>query len=188
MAQTNSSDFLVGREVQTSSNMVKDRIALAEYFNELGFTRGAEIGVADGRYSEILCQKIKGLELLAVDPFYRPGHYERAIERLKPFKVTIKREISMKAVLEVPDKSLDFVFIDGNHKFDYVMEDIIGWSRKVRRGGIVSGHDYYQFHSSGVIQAVNAYVEEHKVDLNLTLRGVAEHKDDQCPCWWFIKI
>lgn len=169
--------------------MIRNRIELAEYFAELGFTKGAEIGVADGRYSEILLLKNEGLKLLCVDPFYRDGHYEKALERFSQFgeQVTITRETSMNAVGKVQDNSLDFVFIDGNHKFDYVMEDIIGWSRKVRKGGIVSGHDYYQFHDSGVIQAVNKYVEEHKIDLNLTLRDVAEHKDDKCPCWWFIK-
>lgn len=40
------------------------------------------------------------------------------------------------------DKSLDFVFIDANHKYDYVSADIAAWFPKVKSGGIISGHDY----------------------------------------------
>lgn len=167
--------------------MIRHRTDLAEYFNELGFTKGAEIGVADGRYSEILCEKIPGLELFAVDPFYRRGHYEEAQKRLQKYNVEIIRCTSMDAVLGIDDGFLDFVFIDGNHRFDFVMEDIIGWARKVRSGGIVAGHDYYHFHNSGVIEAVNTYTEIHRVQLNLIPRYEGGHKDDQAPCWWITK-
>jgi predicted O-methyltransferase YrrM len=167
--------------------MITNRIELAEYFANLGFTKGCEVGTADGRYSEILCQKIKGLELIAVDPFYRKGHEEKARERLKPFNVTIEKMTSMEAVRFVANESLDFVFIDANHSFDYVMEDIINWSRKVKSGGIVSGHDYYHFVNSGVIEAVNKYCEIHRINLNLTAWDNSGYKDDKCPCWWFVK-
>ena len=163
-----------------------NRTELAEHFASLGFTRGAEIGVADGRYSEILCEKIPDLELIAVDPFYRRGHYEKAKERLQKYNVRIVRKVSMEAVLEVDNDFLDFVFIDGDHKFDFVMEDLIGWARKVRSGGIVAGHDYYHFHKSGVIQAVNTYTEIHRVQLNLIPRYEGGHIDDKAPCWYFV--
>lgn len=41
----------------------------------------------------------------------------------------------MDAVGEIEDGSLDFVFIDGNHSFEAVREDLMHWSRKVRPGG-----------------------------------------------------
>lgn len=163
---------------------MKNRIALAEYFNELRFTNGAEIGVADGRYSEILCEKIPGLKLLCVDPFYRPGHYERTLERLEKYDCNIVKKTSMEAVLDVADGSLDFVFIDGNHSFNFVMEDLIGWGRKVRKGGIISGHDYYHFSNSGVVESVNKYCEIHRLQLHLTEWDYTGHKDDRCPCWY----
>lgn len=40
------------------------------------------------------------------------------------------------------DESLDFVYIDANHKYEFVKEDISLWYPKVRKGGIVAGHDY----------------------------------------------
>ena len=73
----------------------------------------------------------------------------------------------MDAVKDFEPNSLDFVYIDGNHYFDYVVEDIIHWSKIVRPGGIVSGHDYRKdknekvpFH---IIQATHAYTDAHKI-------------------------
>ena len=152
----------MGQEVPSLEN----RKQLAEYFNERGFKEGAEIGVADGRFAEILCQSIPGLELICVDP-YKPyeGHwrsqkhqdsvYEKAINRLSKYDVHFIRRTSVEASFDIPDNSLDFVFIDGNHLFDYVMMDIILWTRKVKNKGIVSGHDYMHFTRSGVVEAVN---------------------------------
>ncbi|MES2199322.1 MAG: class I SAM-dependent methyltransferase [Chlamydiota bacterium] len=34
------------------------------------------------------------------------------------------------------------MFIDGNHDYDFVKEDIKLWLPKVRAGGILAGHDY----------------------------------------------
>lgn len=148
------------------------RDGLAQVFAELGFGKGAEIGVAEGRYSQVLCETIPGLALMCVDP-YRA--YERcsqemcnkrcaaAVKRLAGYGVQFQKMPSMEAVRLVPEESLDFVYIDGAHDFDNAMLDIIGWAKRVRKGGIVSGHDYYKFYRSGVIRAVDAYVLAHNI-------------------------
>lgn len=38
--------------------------------------------------------------------------------------------------------SVDFVFIDADHRYDSVRKDILSWFPKVRIGGIIAGHDY----------------------------------------------
>ena len=43
------------------------------------------------------------------------------------------------------------------------MMDIILWAPKVRKGGIVSGHDFYPFYQSGVMDAVYAYTRAHTI-------------------------
>ena len=48
----------------------------------------------------------------------------------------------MDALADFEDGSLDFVYIDGDHSFKYIAEDLVEWSKKVRSGGCVSGHDY----------------------------------------------
>lgn len=177
---------------------MKSRIDLAEYFNLLGFVKGAEIGVADGRYSEILCKKIPKLELLCIDPWipykgcwrskgYQAKAYEKAQQRLGKYNTKLIKKTSLEASLDVPDESLDFVFIDGSHLFDNVMIDIILWTRKVREGGIISGHDYTFFTNSGIIEAVNIYTQLHRIELNIISRDRTNSKEDRQPCWWFVK-
>jgi len=177
-----------------------DRNALAKKFNDLGFKTGAEIGVATGRFSEILCQSIPGLKLTCVDPWdkiegnNRGGSREKqqrnfnlAIEKLGKYGVTILRMTSMEALRLVPAGSLDFVFLDANHDYLYVKQDVEKWSKKVRVGGIVSGHDYYNFKKSGVIEAVDEYVKANGIELHLTDKNPRSRDDKEPSFYWFKK-
>ena len=126
---------------------------------DLGFKEGAEIGVCTGRYSLYLVNNIPGLRLHCVDPWepysdYVEQHsesdrvnmqngFELTKSRLKGFDCNFIRKYSMDAVKNIPDGSLDFVFIDGNHSFRYVIDDIDEWTKKVRSGGLIAGHDYF---------------------------------------------
>ena len=49
---------------------------------------------------------------------------------------------SVLAARTYPDRGLDFVFIDGEHTYEAVCEDIRAWLPKVKKGGILAGHDY----------------------------------------------
>lgn len=51
-------------------------------------------------------------------------------------------------------ESIDFLFIDANHTYDFVKKDISYFLPKMKKGGIISGHDYNDCHE-GVIRAVN---------------------------------
>ena len=149
---------------------------LAELFGELKFNKGAEIGVQSGIYSEILLKNNPELKLLCVDPwsYYRgvsaeksEAAYQLALKRLSPYEERIKiiRKPSVEAAAQIPDGSLDFVYIDGAHDFDNVMLDILHWAPKVRRYGIISGHDYYVFYRGGVIKAVDTYTSVHNINM-----------------------
>mgnify|MGYP001568332678 CR=1 FL=1 len=180
--------------------MLKNRLELAKYFAELGFKSGAEIGVAEGRYSEILCQNIPSLELIAIDTWdnYRTDRRaagshqtgeELTKERLSPYKATIVKKASMDAVKDIADESLDFVYIDADHSYQAVKDDIREWAKKVRKGGIVSGHDYYIFPNSGnkdVINAVDEYVKENGLTLQTTDWDENYQRWDELqPSWYF---
>jgi len=152
-----------------------DRIDLARLFYELGFKSGVEVGVADGRNSLTLCTHIPGLELFCVDPWevYKGNpraqnnqeeNLKAARERLQPFNVRFMQSMSMNAVSNFEPNSIDFVYIDGHHGFDYVMQDLIEWAKIVKPGGIISGHDYYRFRWAGVVNAVDAYTTAHQVN------------------------
>ena len=58
------------------------------------------------------------------------------------------------------DESVDFVFIDAGHEYDSVVKDITSWLPKIKKGGIISGHDY--FNPCGVKQAVDELITDVK--------------------------
>lgn len=157
---------------------------LAQLFAELGFKRGAEVGVAEGNYSEILLKANSECELLLVDPWHhysdnpqgksKERHefaYNETVRKTAPYpNVRLYPDTSMAAIEAARHDSLDFVYIDGNHLFDYVMEDLIGWSKCVRSGGIISGDDYYaldqkRWTGGGVVEAVQAYTKAHRIPI-----------------------
>jgi len=70
------------------------------------------------------------------------GYYREACARLAPYNCEIIRDWSLAAAERIEDASLDFVYLDANHDFRHVTDDIDEWGRKVRGGGIIAGHDY----------------------------------------------
>jgi hypothetical protein len=149
-----------------------NREHIAELFCEFGYKVGAEVGVRTGAYSEAILKKNPGIKLFCIDswaPYSRTSQHRQnmnfyyAKKRLESYNVEFIRKPSMEALADIPDLSLDFVYIDALHDFDNVMMDLIGWSKKVKSGGIVSGHDYVHLHNCGVIPAVRAYVEGHTI-------------------------
>lgn len=69
-------------------------------------------------------------------------------------KVEVCHGFSEDVADRIPDKSLDFVFIDANHSYEYVKRDILIWKRKVRLGGVLAGHDIDAPAFPGVRRAV----------------------------------
>jgi len=149
------------------------RNMLTQFMGEIGYKAGAELGVLRGAYSKILCQAMPGLKLKCIDPWLgfrrnsqerMDNYFYRTQRRLRHFNAEIIRKPSMEVVKDIPDGSLDFVYIDEMHEFDPVMLDLIYWSKKVRIGGMVAGHDYSVPDTyNGVIPAVNAYTQAHKI-------------------------
>jgi Methyltransferase domain len=171
--------------------MINTRADLAKHFSDLGFNIGAEIGVLGGTYSEVLCLANPSLKLFCIDSWgmgerrlhdYHVRKWEMAKIKLAPFTTVLMREFSLDALQKFEDGSLDFVYIDANHNFEAVSKDITGWAKKVRVGGIVSGHDYHPTYlkgSMGVTEAVDTYVKATSVDLQLTT------KEKENISWWF---
>ena len=69
--------------------------------------------------------------------------YAEMQKRISPFKgkVTIVKKTSENAFPLIPD-NLDFVYIDGNHNYDFVKKDLEMYYSKIREGGIIGGHDF----------------------------------------------
>lgn len=129
---------------------------LPEFFNVMGYKKGVEIGVFKAEFMKNIAAA--GLEIYGVDPWtpyegftseagfdierhdFLYEHSKRVMSKYD--NAHIIRKTSMEALNDFEDGSIDFVYIDGNHNFRYVAEDIVEWTKKVRIGGVVSGHDY----------------------------------------------
>lgn len=150
------------------------RQALARLGRDMGYRKGVEIGTNRGFSAEMWCKQNRKLHLTCIDPYvaYNARHsqrkqneiYEEAVQRLKPYNAEIVRKSSLDVVGEFENRSLDFLFIDGDHEFDAVMQDLICWAPKVSGHGLVMLHDYCVFWWGGVIAAVNAFTSAHRVD------------------------
>ena len=185
--------------IESETKKLGRHYALPEIFAALGFKVGAEIGVEEGVYSARLCRKIPGLKLYSIDAWLVHGDYQDHVdqdrldrfykntqERLAPYDCEIIRKFSMDAVDDFEDGSLDFVYIDGNHRFIGIARDIDGWEKKVRVGGIVAGHDYRRIEPTSdngyhVRPVVDAYTLSYGIRPWFVLQG------DKCPTWLWVK-
>ena len=161
---------------------------------------GAEIGVLFGEYSAHILANWPG-RLHLVDPWenqdpeiYTDGcnavSMRRAFEKARAATVAfgdranLIREYSTEASLGFREGQLDFVYLDGNHAYGSVVNDIAGWWPRVRAGGILAGHDYYNrnddYQQCGVMAAVNAFISITGLKLHLT-------RDDAPLTWWVEK-
>lgn len=185
---------------------------LAKILPELGFKTGVEVGVFRGIYSELLCKANPQMKFYGVDPWESyvinkndgpvsqelcDFNYKRTCQRMARYNYEAIRKSSMEAVKDFEDESLDFVYIDGNHEYSHVMNDVTEWSKKVRKGGMVSGHDYYRVKDVGslmhVKDAVNDYVKANNISpliiwgADYIPPGTKPLKRDKGRSWSFIK-
>lgn len=141
-----------------------------------------EIGVYGGRLSRRLLEvpTLKRLFLVdsweGVTPKRQPPFFLKweknamaaLAERVKEWaeqtpKVTVLHMRSVEAVTEFDDGSVDFLYVDGDHTFEGVKADIVGWLPKVRGGGIISGDDYGM---PSIRAAVDAFLPAREVASN----------------------
>jgi hypothetical protein len=148
---------------------------------------GAEIGIQRGHTTVGVLSLLPSIEkYYAIDPWlsydvidyrtpksniYNQRRVDRYFEIFKEKsskwkdKIEILRMVSSEAYVHIPDESLGFCFIDGNHDYEYVLEDIKLYLPKMKKGGLFGGHDYennddYGCRDWGVKEAVIEYFGE----------------------------
>ena len=171
-------------------------IGLCKLFEELQFNIGAEIGVEYGYFSDALCKANPNLKLYSIDAWTTYSGWDdynsqerldlaekEARQRLAKYNCEIIKGFSMDVVKTFKDESLDFVFIDGAHDFQNVTNDICEWSKKVRKDGIIAGHDFFRSkgkYINDVVDVVGAYCYAKKINW---FRIVGDQRNS----WMFVK-
>jgi predicted O-methyltransferase YrrM len=179
--------------------------ALLKLFGELGLKKGAEIGVYKGAYSNDMLNRIPGIEhLTGVDLFMHYDKYlkndvqldvavvydeAKAVYDSHGEKATLIKGWSTEVAKTIPDGSLDFIFIDGNHTYEFVVADLAAWEPKLRPGGIFFGHDfkdhynkYKRWRYMHVVDAVQGWVRSYKKHPWFLLQHKG-HSDSMCWLW-----
>lgn len=151
--------------------IIANRPSLLHVLNKLGPRPiCAEIGVNDGSLSELVIKHIKPSKYYLIDPWlhYPDGEkelrsygytdekhgrwftqewldelYAIVVKKFHEDKaVEILRGMSTDMAKLVPDGSLDWAYIDGNHTEEYVYNDCVSWWPKIKSGGVMCGHDF----------------------------------------------
>lgn len=135
-------------------------VVLSKLISRYGAIRGAELGVFRGDTFFYLLERHPGLVITGVDTWL-PGDkdndqgarsystfplesfYEGIVKDMQAYKnrATLIRKTTNDASENIPDGSLDFVFIDADHTYEGVKADINHWYSKIKPGGFISGHD-----------------------------------------------
>ena len=192
---------------------MKRDISRLELIKEIGkefpYGKGAEIGTFKGEFSKEILQNWGGT-LYMID-VWRPlsseeyldasnhdAHKTAYSDTMNSINGFEDRGVMIRAASKIAsrifsDESLNFVYIDANHAYDYVVEDIEVWFPKVKKGGYLCGHDYIDldwyndpnfltnkkdkhiwstnnfYHGVfGVNPAVDEFCEKHGYELTLT--------------------
>jgi len=121
---------------------------------------GVEIGVLSGINAYLTLGSLDIDKLYLIDP-YEGGeakHKESAKELLSVFGNGVEwvYKYSYDAVEELKDIEFDFVYIDGMHDYESVLQDITLYYPLVKSGGIICGHDFCKGHM-GVVKAVDKF-------------------------------
>ena len=182
-----------------------------KFIDALNLERGVEIGTDEGKFAYQLLFKSKLKSLWCVDTWqdgfgsdFRKSNFddcgdvrfEKAQVNLLDFKKSDRcgflRTTSVDAASKFAPGDLDFVYIDGDHTVEGVLDDLKAWTSKVQHG-IIAGHDYKNGGKNGcglfgvkgnplpygVKTAVNYWCSKYGYQLHVVGR--------QIKSWWFLK-
>lgn len=149
-----------------------------------------EIGTLEGSNAKSILKELNVKKLYIVDPYENYLDYSNSepntVKKLRKYQNRAKRrlrkhgdkiiwvkKLSDDAIGDIPPE-VDFVYIDGNHEYEYVKKDMENYSKKLKKGGILAGHDITSF--PGVGEALVEFCSERKIKPRITVTD-----------WWVVK-
>jgi hypothetical protein len=182
-----------------------DRNNFANFLNKTyRFGTAVEIGVHRGTFAKTFMDSWLGSLYIGIDPWQSvPGYeeQEKLLEEyngnreddynycsrllwkhIKDCRAELHRGLSEDIVRLVDNNSIDFVYIDGDHRYVSVWNDLTLWYPKVRPGGILAGHDFLQHGDNPPDKEVQQAVINFSIQQKLPIHLVVE---SQCLPWSF---
>jgi hypothetical protein len=145
----------------------------------------AEIGVFEGEFSHLIHATIRPSRLYLADLFRGPmisgdknGDNRKTVNLDQVYQALLAKYCSYPEVSLfrgqselflslLPDGHLDFIYIDGDHRYEGCRTDLLLARKKVKHGGVIAGHDYCP-EFDGVMRAVDEFSSLHGLALELT--------------------
>ena len=199
-------------QILKSNITVKSDIAKA--LEKLGCKYGIEVGVRNGGNSKQLLQNTSFSEgkFIALDcwrevkerPTFNDASYQQtqldaqynSVNNMFKDKsyVEVVRDFSVEGSEKFEDNYFDFIYIDAAHDYRSVKEDLEAWWPKLKSGGILSGHDYFEDtrvwrgEEVGVYKAVNELAESNNTEVHHVTDCLKEGGYGQCcPSFFIVK-
>jgi len=174
--------------------------------NLVGARSLVEIGVAYGYHAEFLLDTVPKASYIGVDPYSAAGWpdtgliaeskrlfnetdnqrgldrlYEAVAANLRKFgkRAALIREKSAAAAARIPDQSIDLIYVDGDHSYEAVLQDLGLWWNKVNhRRGVICGDDIGW---PGVRQACDEFFKAK----SLSYRFAMKNGHEGLPVWYY---
>jgi hypothetical protein len=147
---------------------------------------GAELGVHKGYFSRALLEHLAPKKLYLIDPWYLQGKYwswgegnRRVVDAVSRIlreleddlaggKAVLWIEDDLRALAQLPDRHLDWAYLDTTHQYDQTANELSLLKQKVKSGGIIAGDDWQPDPSHrhhGVCKAVREFVDREQCEL-----------------------
>jgi len=171
---------------------------LVEVIRALGTNLvGCELGTHVGTSAIYLLEHVENIHThICIDPYISyndaPGmampqdfyDYVKSVwdknRELYPERILFIHDTSDAASNMIEDSSLDYVFVDGNHSYEFTLRDLENYWPKVKPGGLISGHDYNTVGWFGVNEAVKEFMQKNNLHDVLQLSKSRN-------CYWIYK-
>jgi hypothetical protein len=170
----------------------------SKVINDNNYKNVAEIGMGFGGHAKYVLKTTNVDKLILVDPvqYYENDGFATDImsktpeilgnnfnelhdlikDELSPWRdrYVLFRKVSLSITQnEVPDGSLDCVFVDGDHSYEAVSKDLPFWWKKIRTGGQILGDDYWM---PEVAKAVHEFAILNKLTINFLYKEGSNYK------------
>jgi len=139
-----------------------------------------EIGSYQGESTIIFQKNFPNSKIFAVD-FWLNNYDEREVNinsfnmmdvennfdvLTKSYSNIIKIKMSSSDFSNIiADNSIDFIYIDGDHSYKGITNDLINWKNKIKKGGYIGGHDYNDIQIDTIIKAILENFPNYKINI-----------------------
>jgi hypothetical protein len=145
---------------------------------------GVEIGVDRGKNLVTMLKYCNRIMFAMVDIYEHPELHDNH----EPFKdrTTWYNMDSVEASKRFPDKHFDYIYIDGAHDYDSVINDLRAWWPKIKQGGVFAGHDFwYHDVQRAVVDFFLGKPEQQVCSVCVSTRTgrITPHDAEMCDFW-----